>query len=93
MKPSSLAVGLAAARLRPTLRSRGNPRPPRFCGVGQSARDNARAFAQRALTGADFTVYLGNLVYNSTVLKKTLAAFDGNCMWSVFDNVVVGRAR
>jgi lysylphosphatidylglycerol synthetase-like protein (DUF2156 family) len=36
---------------------------------------NARALAQRALTGADFTVYLGNLVYNPTILKRTVAAY------------------
>jgi hypothetical protein len=36
---------------------------------------NARALTQRVLTGADFTVYLGNLVYNPTVLRKTVAAY------------------
>jgi len=36
---------------------------------------NASALAQRALTGADFTVYLGNLVYNPTLLKRTVAAY------------------
>ena len=36
---------------------------------------NARALAQRALAGADFTVYLGNLVYNPTLLRKTVAAY------------------
>lgn len=36
---------------------------------------NARALAQRALTGADFTIFLGNLVYNPTILKRTVAAY------------------
>lgn len=36
---------------------------------------NARALAQRALAGADFTVYLGDLVYNPTTLKRTVAAY------------------
>ncbi len=36
---------------------------------------NARALAQRALTGADLTIYLGNLVYNPTLLRKTVAAY------------------
>jgi len=36
---------------------------------------NANALARRALTGADFTVYLGNLVYNPTLLKRTVAAY------------------
>jgi len=36
---------------------------------------NASALARRALTGADFTVYLGDLVYNPTLLKRTVAAY------------------